>query len=130
MDMMDIARRDARTFVTSKSGGFAVDAVLIDANGVEASIQLIHTKHHLTYDEDRATMVNMKNAHICFSEADLNSIAPTYQLRNADKEVFMKGHKVRVKDSTGVEFTYVMNEWYPDETLGLIVCIIGDFESE
>lgn len=128
MNMMDIARRDARTFVTSKSGGFAVDAVLIDTNDTQASLPMLHSSTYITYNEDRAAMVNMKGAHLCFSEAELKEIAPTYVLRNTIGEVEMTGHKCVVKDSTGEVKTYQVKEHWPDETLGLIVCILGQFE--
>jgi hypothetical protein len=41
--------------------------------------------------------------------------------------VALQGHKVAVADSTGVVKNYVVREQYPDETIGLIVLILGTY---
>jgi len=71
-------------------------------------------------------VVNTKNAHISFSEQQL--IDALYPYRNTGDEVALFNHKIDVKDSTGNIKNYVIREWFPDETIGVILCILGDFE--
>jgi hypothetical protein len=39
-------------------------------------------------------------------------------------------HLVNVKDSTGNLRNYVIMENFPDETLGMITCILGDYGND
>jgi len=69
--------------------------------------------------------MNVKNAHISFSEALLTDVS--YPVRNINGEVQLRGHKITTKDSTGVDKNYIITENFPDETIGMIVCILGDY---
>jgi hypothetical protein len=51
-----------------------------------------------------------------------------YPVRSSSGIVNLAGHKVTVADSTGASVTYVVREWMPDETIGLILMILGDFK--
>jgi hypothetical protein len=42
----------------------------------------------------------------------------------------MTGHVVNVKDSTGIVKNYVVLQNWPDETIGLITFILGDYTPE
>lgn len=86
----------------------------------------LHTKHHLGINQDSGQRVNTKNASVTVSERFFTQNG--YPLRDANNEVNMNGHQVAVKDSTGKICTYIIREWYPDETLECIVCILGDLE--
>jgi hypothetical protein len=68
--------------------------------------------------------VNTKNAHIAISEKFLSDAS--YPYRNLSGEVSLKNHRIAVADSTGLVKNYVIREIFPDETIGLIVCILGD----
>lgn len=84
-----------------------------------------HTKHHTAYDLDGA-MVNSKNASIAISEKSL--IDANYPYRNSNQEINMIAHLVDVVDSSGIVKNYIVREMFPDESLGLIVLILGDYE--
>ncbi len=86
----------------------------------------LHSKHHTTFNTD-GVAVNGRKAHVSVSESFL--IAIDYPLRNTDGDVSLADHKVTVKDSTGIAKKYVISEWFPDERVGLIVCILGGFSS-
>jgi hypothetical protein len=119
------ARRDAKKFI--KSGGFQEDISLITPDGLTIlGTTGLASKHFINFDSDGAP-INSKNAHICLDEdvLTLNS----YPYRNADGDVSLRSHKINVKDSTGLVKNYVIKEWFPDETLGLIVCILGDYDN-
>ena len=111
--------------ITTNSTEFGV-AINLEAPTAETiDIIGLHTKHHLGIDTD-GNQVNTKNAHISFSEDAF--IDSGYPIRNLNGEVSLKNHIVTAKDSTGNNKKYIIREWFPDETIGLIVCILGDYE--
>lgn len=127
MGLIDTINNDIKKITTDLSG-FGVTMNLTTPDDVTSvDIDGLHTKHHLGIDTE-GNQVNTKNAHISFSESELLEKDPAYPIRNVNQEVDLKGHKVIVKDSTGVDKNYVIREWYPDETIGLIVCILGDYQ--
>lgn len=125
MGLIDIINRDIRKITTNLNGfGVAIKVTTPD-NVTSVDIVGLHTKHHLGIDTE-GNQVNTKNAHIAISEQVLIDLA--YPVRNLSNEVDLKGHKIIVKDSTGSNRNYVIREWFPDETIGLIVCILGDYK--
>lgn len=122
-DLLNKARRDLKRIVTK--GGFQVDIILRTVDGLkEVALKGIASKHWLSLDSD-GMPINSKNAHISILESDL--VEAGYQVRNQKNEVNLLNHRVIYADSTGNERTYVIKEWMPDETVGLIVCTLGDF---
>lgn len=126
MGLLDQAKSDWLRYTSDKDTGFGVDIDFVALPGAEtASIVGLATKHHISIDTD-GNPVNTKNAHISISEQLL--IDNLYPIRNGNDEVSLLGHKVIYKDSTGVAKEYVITEHFPDETIGIITCILGDFE--
>lgn len=122
--MLNRAKNDSKKYVTK--GGFQDDIILKTADGLKTiETTGYSTKHWINFDSD-GNAINSKNAHICLSESDL--IELEYPVRNSKGEVFLKNHRVSVKDSSSELKEYVIKEWFPNETLGLIVCILGDYE--
>lgn len=124
MSLYDQAKADIAQ-ITSNTNEWAAEIILEDSEGNICVIQGIRSKHHLGIDTD-GNRVNTRNAHISFSENQ--TIAHGWNIRNDKKQVKIKGYKVSVADSTGELGSYVINEAYPNETLGLIVCILGQYE--
>ena len=83
------------------------------------------TKHNIGIDTE-GNLVNTKNAHISIAEKLL--IDAGYPVRDANGEVSLKGHRIDYVDSTGISKKYKIKESFPDETIGMIVCILEDFE--
>ena len=121
--LLNRARRDSKKYVT-RSGW--EENITLSTTDVTTQIAITGwvSKHWINYDSDGAP-INTKNAHICIDEDVLE--ANGYPYRNSNSEVHLKNHRVTTKDSTGVEKHYVIKEWFPDETLGLIVCILVDY---
>ena len=118
----DVAR------ITTSLNGFGVTMLLTAPNTQTVTITGFHTKHHLGIDLE-GRPVNSKSASISFSEIALLVLNPNYPTRNTiSGEVDLKGHRVVVKDSTGSNKNFIINQWFPDEVTGLIVCILGDYE--
>jgi hypothetical protein len=122
--LLQQARKDAQNII--KSGGFEEEIQLTNPSGFLINIKGLHSKHWLQHDTD-GNLVNGKNAHICISEQELNSLG--YATRNERTgNIELQNHKVATKDSTGIVKNYVINECFPSETFGLIVCILGDLK--
>lgn len=122
-NLLQLARRDAKFFVTN--GGFEESiTITTPTNDMTVSLTGFATKHWINFDSD-GNPINSKNAHISFDEKIL--IDANYPLRNAKGEVSLLKHIVAYPDSTGVVKKYVVRESFPDETLGLIVCILHDY---
>ena len=120
MGLIDQAKSDIKD-ITSNLNDFGVSMTFMAPTNETATINGLHSKHHLNIDTD-GNMINSKNAHISFSESLLT--AKGYPVRK-NGEVNLKDHKVAVKDSTGNNITYIINQWFPDETIGLIMCTLG-----
>ena len=124
MSLIAQAKEDWKT-ITSNADEFGIEMTLTAPTGETATVTGLHTKHHLGIDKEGAA-VNAKNAHVSVSEELLT--AAGYPVRNDAGEVNLKSHRVSVADSTGTAKEYVVAQWFPDETVGVIVMILTDFE--
>lgn len=131
MNLTDRAIADLAQ-ITGNTNDFGVEFTLINTDEVEAEMVGFHTKHHLSID-DVGNTVNSKKASIAFSESNLPE---GFSVRISDEssdfygEVNMKDWLVNVKDSTGVEKNYKVQQWFPDEKLGMIVLILADYVAD
>lgn len=122
-NLLKAARADAKRYTSS--GGFEEDITIKTPNGaITANITGAATKHHISFDSD-GNQINSKNAHIRIVEDDL--VALEYPVRNASGEVELINHLVSVPDSSLVVRNYIILETFPNETMGVIVCILGDY---
>jgi|TARA_R110000824_G_scaffold199520_4_gene383503 hypothetical protein len=116
------ARRDAKRIMM---GGFSEDITITTPDDLTSILTKgLASKHYINFDSD-GLPINSKNAHICLDELDL--LNKGYTVRNSINEVSILNHKVNVSDSTGIVKNYIITETFPDETIGLIVCILGDY---
>lgn len=122
MGLIDQAKSDIKD-ITSNPDEFGVSITFAAPTGEIATLNGLHSKHHMSIGTD-GNMINSKNAHISVSEELLT--AQNYPVRDIKGEVNLKNHKIKVKDSTGIIKDYIIREWFPDETIGLITCILGD----
>jgi len=112
--------------VTMNGGGdgWGVSQNWTSPTGQQVTIVGLHVKHHMGFDAD-GNVVNSKTASVTFSEKAM--IDAAYSIR-VNSEVNLDKHKVSVKDSTGNIYNYMVKTWLPDETLGLITCILSAYE--
>ncbi len=127
MGLYEDAQQDARDYMGDTDIGFAVSILLTHSNSQTATINGLHTKHHLNVDSE-GRQVSGKNASIAVSEAEILAANPNFPTRNNKNEADMKNVRVRVKDSTGSICLYIINVVFADEALGVFTCILGDFE--
>lgn len=126
MGILDFAKEDMQA-ITSDKNGFGVDITLISPSNISKSFVGLSTSHHLKVDQMTGEVVSSRTASISFSEV----IATTagYTVRDVTTgEVSLKNHRVETKDSTGIVKKYIIDKFFADEKLGLIVCILGDYE--
>lgn len=123
MSLLDQAKEDLKD-ITSDPEEWGRSILFQGPNGETATVVGLHSKHHLKIDTE-GNPINSKNAHISVSESLL--VEQDYPVRNAEREVSLRNHKVTVVDSTGDNCVYQIKEAFPDESVGLIICILGDY---
>lgn len=124
MGLIDKIKKDIEK-ITSNFKEFGVEMTLTAPTNESITITGIHAKHHLSVDTDGA-MTNSQNSNVAFSEKFLKD--SSYPFCNEAGEVNLRNHRVDVKDSTGEVKQYVVQQFFPDRTVGLIVCILEDYE--
>lgn len=129
MNLNDRAIFDIKA-ITTNAKEFGRLHSLYAPDGQVANVYGIHTKHNQKEDRDTGMIVNAKNATSSISEAVILEANPIYPVRNDNGEVFMVGHKINVADSTGGIKNYVVEQNIPDETVGLITLVLGDYKSQ
>lgn len=78
---------------------------------------------HLDVDPDTGTIVNSLKINCTVSEELLTEL--NYETRNANGNISLVNSYVKYNDGTGIERIYKITQVYPDDTLGLIVCMLG-----
>lgn len=122
--LFDLIKRDAKRFLNT--GGYQIGIELTNKNNTQTiNIHGWAVKINGSFDSD-GNQVNTKNVHVTIDEDVLVNLG--YIPRNAKGEVHLLGHKVQYTDSSGVLRSYVVWENYPDENLGLILLILGDYK--
>jgi hypothetical protein len=123
MSLVNRARQEARRY-TSNSADFAVPVKFTHPEGWSIVVNARATKHSFNYDNNGIPH-NSRNASVTVHESLL--ISQGYPVRNERGDVKMINHLVTWADATGRESTYIINEQMPDEALGLIIFILGDY---
>lgn len=116
------ARADAARIASA--GGFQVDAVLKTPDGTHTvNVKGLGTGTWMAMDDLASGKV------INTSSNSFN--IPTQQLIDAnypylkDGRPYLKDHKIIVSDGAGMAGTFTITEQHPNNTLGLIICILG-----
>lgn len=125
--LFDLVKRDAKMFINR--GGYEIDIeIKTPDDSLTVNITGWAVKHFGSFDSD-GNQVNTKNVRATVDESVLTSLG--YPVRTNKKgipEVALIGHKVSYVDSSGNLTHYVVRENFPDENLGLIVLVLGDYK--
>ena len=110
----------------SVDGGTTKNIVLENGQGEKVSIAGIVTRHSINFDSD-GNVVNSPNVHMSFHEDELAASivdqAVTFRpIRNKDV-VSLQNHYAYFADSSGTVFKYHIQEYWPDQTVGMVVCM-------
>ena len=116
------ARKDAKHVVTKL--GFQNDVFLINNLSMNF-IQLkgLTSKHWLQFDSD-GSPINAKNVHLNLIEKDRQELG--FETRGKNGNVNLLDYYVIVQDSTNNYKKYQVKEVYPNESLGMIIFILGN----
>jgi hypothetical protein len=117
----DMAIRDYKKF---SQAGFSTEINFLDEDPVIV-VDGLTSKHNMSYTQE-GTPVSSLNAHITVSEKVLNEAGIT--TRDGNKKFILKGKKVSFKDASEQLYTYMIDEVFPSETLGIIVCTLGTWK--
>lgn len=124
---MSIARAivDYRRFT---QGAFSSQVTFNSPTGEQSAIvRALISRHHLSVDPTTGLPVNARNVHITLAEAVLTDIG--YITRNEAGEVSLRRHKVTFTDASAIARTYMIDSCMPSDTLGVLVCTLGDYAS-
>lgn len=122
MNLYDQAIKDAQRF-TSDAQGFGVTMTITAPTSETVTFLGLTVKTNLGINTD-GVAINSKRAVVSFSEKYLTDAG--YPVR-AGGNVHIEGHRLDVKDSTGTVCAYVIQQCYPDETIGILTCILEDY---
>lgn len=124
MGLMEIIKQDIQD-ITSNINEFGVAITFTNPDNSQ-SIEVVGTasNHFMQFDFESGKNVNSQNTHVSVSEQLF--IDAGYVIRNAEGKVSVKKHKVTWIDSTGVSGSYEVIEAIPDQSIGLIVFILGN----
>lgn len=126
-NILDMARADLKQFLST--GGFEVDITLESPSPspVIVVVKGYANRINVDIDSDGQVMSSMR-AHADIFESAITDADPTYPIRDSSNKVNMKGHKLTYTDTTGVSETYQITESHPDEQLGHITFMLGEYE--
>jgi hypothetical protein len=124
MGLIEKIRSDIQRIVSNPKG-FGQEITLTAPDGTTITLFGLHKKIRFGVDTE-GNIINTKTPTISISDKDL--VAANYPYRDSSNEVNLEGHKVVAKDVSGLPCSYIMQSWHPDETVGLIVCYLQDFE--
>ena len=125
MGMIETAQAAVKR-IRMDPNGFTKSMQFTAADGITmATIRGMSAVIHLGVD-NQGEFVNTRKAHISFSESSLSDTG--FPVRDQNGTLIIKGNRVDVIDSTGEIEQYVIREIYPDEAVGLLVCMLGDFQ--
>mgnify|MGYP003402546550 FL=1 len=122
MGLRELAKQDIED-ITSNLNEFGLEMTFTPPVGYSLSVVGTEAKIHMGFDMDTGKEINAQKATVSVSEKFF--IDGDYPVRNAAGEVSMKKHRVDYIDSTGTTCNFEVLEQFPDETIGLIVFILG-----
>ena len=118
--LLDLAIRDYKKF---SQGGFSSEILFVTE---DVTVNGLTSKHNMSIDPSSGIPVSSLNVHITVNEEVLNDAGIV--TRDGNKKFILKGKKVKFADASGELYTYMIDEVFPSETLGIIVCTLGTWK--
>lgn len=125
MGLIEQATKDIQQ-ILSNPDEFGISIKMAAPNGQIANIIGVHPKVHLGVSTE-GNVISSKQARATFAERTVKFANSNYPLRNSDGNIDLEGHIFSMADSTGITKDYVVQTWIPDETIGIIVVMLGDY---
>lgn len=125
MSLQNRAKQDMQRFTADDSGFFAVSCVVKTPDELQTiAVKGLHTRHWMGVDPD-GVAVHTVIASLGVSEQQF--IDGNFVIRDANDEVDLKGYLIDAPDANGVVKKYVLREVFPDESIGLLILILGEY---
>lgn len=125
MGVLDFAIEDYEDFMSDEVGASIPMTITTPDGSTTADIRGLGMSHHLSFDTE-GQMVNTKQSHVSIHENVL--IKAGYPVRNDKDVVSLHKHKIEFADHRNVIKPYLIIQAFPDETLGGITCMLGEYE--
>lgn len=122
MNIFERSKKDWNRFTSDSKNGGGIEITILFPDLTELIVGGPAVKHHMSVD-DLGVVVNTKQAYCSFSEQQVIDASKT--IRNASDEINLTGFIFKFKDSRDVLKTYIADQWYPDETVGNVVCTLS-----
>lgn len=117
---LDRAISDVSRFTQA---GFAVDLVFTAPTAEVANVRGLASKHRISINPEDGLPINSPNIHVSVVESVILAANASYPTRDTENQVYLRKHRVLYNG-----INYEISENWPDETLGLIVCILNETE--
>jgi len=121
MSLLELAKRDYQGIVKD-ANAWSVSIKFTSPDSTFVDVVGHGMSHNTSYGTD-GQVVNGKNVHVTVVTSDL--IDGGYPLINANGRISLTSHTVAFI-TEGVLNQYVVSQYYPDETLGIITCILSE----
>lgn len=122
MSLMQSSIELTRRFVTYE-GGFST-AIRVERDRVVVEIRGLAYITHLALDTD-GNVIASKKAHCHIIEADL--VEKGLSIRGANGHIDARNLKITFTDANGTAATRLVKTAIPDETIGLVGLILGEY---
>lgn len=94
-------------------------------NSASVVVRGLVSKHNNAIDPNTGLPVNERNIHLSVHEEVLKDA--NYPTRDSNDDINLKDDMAEWVDASGTSYKYLIDEAKPSMTLGLIVCILGDY---
>lgn len=125
MGMIEVARAAVQKYRSDPNGFTKLITISSPDNSIVVSEYGMHARITEKFNSI-GEIVNTDKAHISISEPTWN--AAGLVTRNSKNECILKDYRVDALDSNSVLCHYIIREVNVDNTLSLIILILGDFE--
>jgi hypothetical protein len=113
--------------ITSNEDDFAIPVILESPDGIIAELAGLSTKHKQTLVSDDNRITNSTRVAVAINERNITKANPDYPVRE-NGVVSLKDHFASLKFVDHELTKYIVMEVFPDEKLGLIVLLLGEYK--
>ena len=105
--------------ILNSKGHFATDVTFDNRNETVVVCPALVVRHHLKGIDMDGNVVDGLVARVTVSEKQLVDLE--YPVRNIDKLVAMKDHRVSYTDENGIARDYIIKQQLPSDTIGVLM---------
>ncbi len=120
MGLRELAELDLALTLEDAVNGFGFSITVTDLSGVSADFTGQSSDIRFFIDPETGQGVASNKAHVALRKSTLEASALT--IPNSG---MLKGFKIDFKSINGFAYKYVVQETWPDKTLGMITCLLG-----